>query len=183
LQHKEKSSKKKEEYHNLTVYFSLVVSSEVDPKEINEQGAHKWVCNGETSILIKELQDIYSEMVVSLFRLSMATRKEVILVEPKKILIKVQNLAQQESSDMTLHNFSMELDVMKSLPDMNLQVQNAKLRGQEVAIFSKLNNRAQMSQQSWHLKGASKYAFRMKELVQYTKESGRVNTNGENTHT
>jgi hypothetical protein len=98
----------------------------------------------------------------------------MILVKLKKILLKVQNLAQQESGDMTLHNFSMELDVMEYLPDMNLQVQNTKLRGQEVAIFSKLNNRAQMVQQSWYLEVALKYAFRMKQLVQYAKESGRI---------
>ncbi len=114
------------------------------PRKI-ERCAHEWTRNRGIHILIKELQDIYSETVVSLFRVSTATRKKVILAEMKKILLKAQKLAQLESGDMMLHDFSMELDVMESLPDMKLGVKNAKLRCQEVAIFNKLNNRAQMA--------------------------------------
>jgi hypothetical protein len=43
---------------------------------------------------IKDLQDINSETMVSLFKVSTLTRKEVILAEQKKILIKTQWLAQ-----------------------------------------------------------------------------------------
>jgi hypothetical protein len=37
-----KSSKKKEEYRNPTVYFSLVVSSAANPKKIIERCLHEW---------------------------------------------------------------------------------------------------------------------------------------------
>jgi hypothetical protein len=51
-----KSSKKKEEYHHPTVYFSLVVSSDVDPKEIIKRCLHEWMCSGGTKMSIKDLQ-------------------------------------------------------------------------------------------------------------------------------
>ncbi len=80
---------------------------------------------------IKDLQDVNSETMVSLFKVSMSTREDVILVELKKILTKAQMLAKEESGDITKHDFSIEPDVAigKTLPALNLRVHNAKLRG------------------------------------------------------
>jgi hypothetical protein len=54
----------------------------------------------------------------------------------------------------------------ESLPEMNLCIQNAKLKGQEVATFAKLNHHAHLACKSWHLEVASKYATKMKGFVQ-----------------
>ncbi len=77
---------------------------------------------------IKDLQDINSETMVSLFKVSTSTRKEVILAELKKIHIKTQLLVQNKSGDMMKYDFSMEPDmaVGETLPALNLRVQNAK---------------------------------------------------------
>ncbi len=161
---KEKTSpKKKEEYRNPTVFFSLVVSSAVDPKEIIERCLHEWTCSRGTKMNIKDLQDINSESMVNLFKVSTLTRKEVILAEPRKILFKAQWLAQDKSGDMMKYDFTMEPDVaigetLPALPALNLRVQNFKLRGQEVSIFNKLSKRAQMACKSWHLKVACRHA-------------------------
>jgi hypothetical protein len=57
---------------------------------------------------------------------------------------------------------------------MNLHVQNAKLKGQEVAAFTKLSHCAQFVRKSWHLEVASKYAAMMKGLIYCAKEYGCV---------
>jgi hypothetical protein len=94
---------------------------------------------------VKELQDICTETVVSMFRVSTATPKEVILGTLKMILSKAQALAQDKTQDTSRFNFSIYLEVSKNetLPAINLRIKNAYLCGQVVSLFNKLGNRAQ----------------------------------------
>jgi hypothetical protein len=71
-----------------------------------------------------------SETIVSIFKVSTASNKDAILVELKKILT---------NASKTL-DFSLKLEVLigKTLPLMNLCIQNAQLKGQDIAIFNKL---------------------------------------------
>ncbi len=123
---------------------------------------------------LKELQDICTETVVSIFSISMATPKDAIIGELKMILTKAQALAHDE--DITKSDFSMDPDIPyeEMLPAINLGVQNAKLRGQDLSLFNKLSNRTWYACKSWHIEVASKFAHRMKDLVQYTKDLGLV---------
>jgi hypothetical protein len=148
--------KKKEEVRHPTVYFSIIVSSSVDPKKIINRCAHEWTRNGETRMNIKELQDICTETVVSMFRISTATPKECILGELKMILTKAQSLAQEE--DPTKFDLSIypEEGENETLPAFNLQIQNVKLQGQDVSLFNKLRKRAHYARKSWHVKVAKK---------------------------
>jgi hypothetical protein len=68
-----RSAKKKEEVCHPTVYFSIIVSLSVDPKKILSRCTHEWTRNGGTRMNIQELQDISTETVVSMFRVSTAT--------------------------------------------------------------------------------------------------------------
>ncbi len=61
-----------------------------------------------------------------------------------------------------------------SLPEMNLWVQNALLRGQEVTAFNKLSHWAQQGHKSWHLEVNSQHAAKMKGLILCAKEYGCV---------
>ena len=171
-----RKSNKKEEYKDPTVYFSMVVSSEVEPVEIIERVTHEWARLNGTRLQVKDLQFVDSETVVSIFKISTATNKDVIREELKRILLNAQSKAQSEYMDPEKFNFSMDMDVAigESLPVFDLKIQNAKLKGQDVAIFNKLSNRAQFARKSVHVEVASKYADGMKELVQYAKESGCV---------
>jgi hypothetical protein len=62
-----------------------------------------------TRMNVKELQHICTDMAVSLFRISTATAKEVILRELKMILTKAQTLPQDK--DLTKFDFSFYPDV------------------------------------------------------------------------
>ena len=92
----------------------------------------------------------------------------------------MQEKAREANLDPEDYDISMDVDVDveygKTLPDMNLRVQIAKLKGQEVSTFSRLSNKAQYAQKSWHwhLEVASKYADKMKRLIQMAKEYGCV---------
>ncbi len=103
-----------------------------------------------------------------MFRVSIATPKDVILGELKMILSKAQALAQDKTQDTSRFNFSIYLEVSKNetLPAINLRIQNAKLHGQDVSLFNKLGNRAQYACKSWHVEVASKFGQEMEELVQ-----------------
>jgi hypothetical protein len=87
-----------------------------------------------------------------------------------------QEKARDDNMDLEDYDFSMDIDVDigTTLPTMNLRVQIAKLKGQEVSTFNKLSNRAQYARKSWHLEVASKYAPKMKCLIQMAKEYGCV---------
>ncbi len=50
---RKKSSKKKEDFWHPTVYFSIIISSLVDPKKIIERWSHEWTQNGGTRMNIK----------------------------------------------------------------------------------------------------------------------------------
>ncbi len=65
-----RKSKKKEEYKDPTVYFSMVVSSEVEPVEIIERVTHEWAGLNGTRLQVKDLQFVDSEMFVSIFKVS-----------------------------------------------------------------------------------------------------------------
>jgi hypothetical protein len=167
---------KKEEYKDPIVYFSMVVSSEVEPRVIIDRVTHEWARLNGTCLQVKDLQFVDSKTVVSIFKVSTATNKEVIHAEFKRILLNVQEKAQIEFMDQNKFNFSIDADVEigKSLPEFILKIQNAKLKGQGVLTFNKLSNRVQFMRKSWHVEVASKYANGMKELVQYAKESNCV---------
>ncbi len=169
-----KFSKKRVEIRHPTVYFSLIISFSVDRKKIIKRCSHKWTCNGGTRMNVMELQEIRTETVVSMFKVSTATPKDTIIGELKMILMKAQDLAHDE--DVTKFVISMDPDVPyeEKLPAINLIIQNAKLPGQDVSLFNKLSNRAQYACKSWHVKVASKFAHRMKDLAQYAKDLGLV---------
>jgi hypothetical protein len=136
---------KKEEFKDPTVYFSIVVSSEVDPKEIIERMTHKWARLNGSRLVVKDLQFIDSETVVSIYKVSKSNPKDVLMRELEKLLHMTQEKVEEDGLERGLYNFLMDLDVPigKTLPDMNLDVQIAKLRGQDVSTFNKLSNRAQ----------------------------------------
>jgi hypothetical protein len=90
---------------------------------------------------------------VTFFKVSTAIPKMVILVERKKILLTAQRRAEEDLLYITTYDFTLDDRIKegKLLPRMNLCVQNAKLKGQEVLAFVKLSHHAQFTQRSWHL--------------------------------
>ncbi len=170
---KDKSGrKKKETFKDPTVWFSMVVLTSVPPGDIIERITHEWAHIGGVRIAIKDLQNLDSETVVSIFKVSMATDKRVILAELKRIISNAQAKAEAKGIGFDKYDFSMEMDVMigETLPKMNLRLQSAKLRGQDLAIFNRLSGRAQYARKSWYLEVTSQHAKKMKALVQYVKE-------------
>jgi hypothetical protein len=85
---------KKEEYKDPIVYFSRVLSSKVEPKEIIDRVTHEWARLNGSHLQVKGLQFVDSKTVVSIFKVSTATNKEVIHAELKRILLNVQAKAQ-----------------------------------------------------------------------------------------
>jgi hypothetical protein len=112
--------------------------------------------------------------VVTFYKVSKLTPKGVILAELKKILLMAQERAREDKLDEDLYNFTMDINVKigESLPTMTLWVVQAKLKGEYVTTFNKLSNPAQYARKTWHLEVASKYAKKMKALVQMAKEYG-----------
>jgi hypothetical protein len=88
-----RKSKNKEEYRDPIVYFSMVVSSEVDPREIIDRVTHEWARLNGTRLEVKDLQFVDSKTVVSSFKVSIPTNKEVIHAEFKRILLNTQEKA------------------------------------------------------------------------------------------
>jgi hypothetical protein len=85
-------------------------------------------------------------------------------------------MARDDYMDEENSDFTMELDVAigETLSPMNLQIQNPKLKGQDVSTFNRLSHRAQYARKSWNLEVATKHAAKMKRLVQMAKEYGIV---------
>jgi hypothetical protein len=102
-------SKKIEFCNNPPVYFPMIISSKVKPQEIIECTTHEWVCLSGTSLQIKDLQFIESKTVVTSFKVSTATPKDVILDKLSKILIAAQSLAEEDNMDSKDYNFLMDV--------------------------------------------------------------------------
>ncbi len=164
-----RKSNKKEEFKDPAVYFSMIVSSEVAPKDLIERTTHEWARLNGVRLQVKELQFVESETVVTFYKVSKLTPKDVLLAELKKILLMAQ---WEDKLEEDLYDFLMDMDVAigETLPEMILHVVQAKLRREYVSTFNKLNNQAQFARKTWHLKVASKYATKMKDLVQMAKE-------------
>jgi hypothetical protein len=171
------NNEKEQEYKDPTMYFNLVISSDVDPLEIITCATYEWTRINGQRLQIKELQDVASKTVVSFFKLSMETAKGVIIAELEKILNEARETAAKDDDDLRYKfNWSMDLDTPmgRNLPIFTLQNQVAKLWGKDVSIFNKLSYRAQNARKSYHLEFASKHAAKIKELVQYAKDAGIV---------
>ena len=170
---------KKEEFQNPTVYFSMFVSSETPPKDIIERTTHEWARMNGVRLQIKELQFVDTETVVSIYKVSKLTPKDVILEELKKILLMAQEKARKDDLELELYDFLLDLDVEDTsvLPAMTLRIQAAKLRGEEVATFNRLINRAQYARKTWHLEVPSAHAAKMKSLVEIAKAYKCVDAN------
>ncbi len=115
-------------------------------------------------------------MVVTFFKVSTAPPKHVILTKLKRILLEAQKRVQDDLLNITTYDFTSDEVILgdASLPEMNLCVQNALLRGQEVTAFNKLSHQAQQACKSWHLEVYSQHAAKMKGLIQCAKEYGCV---------
>jgi hypothetical protein len=166
-----RKTNRKEEYQDPTVYFSMFVSSDVPPREIIDRTTHEWARMNGVRLQIKELQFVDSETVVSIYKVSKLTPKDVILEELKKILLMAQEKARADNLDLERYDFLLDLDVEdhSTLPAMTLRIQAAKLRGEDVSTFNKLNNRAQFARKTWHLEVPSAHAAKMKSLVEIAK--------------
>jgi hypothetical protein len=168
---KSRKSNKKDEFQDPTVYFSMIVSSDVNPKEIIDRTTHEWSRMNGVRLQIKELQSVDSETVVSFYKVSKLTPKEVLLAELRKILLAAQEKAKEDALDPDVYDFILDLDVeeIDSLPEMTLKIQTAKLRGEDLSTFNRLSNRAQFARKTWHLEVPSKFATKMKGLVELAK--------------
>jgi hypothetical protein len=169
-----RKANKKEEFKDPTVYFSMIVSSEVPPKDIIDRTTHEWARLNGVQLQVNELQFVDSETVVTFYKVSKLTPKVVLLAELRKILTMAQERAREDALEEELYDFAMDIDVPigESLPAMTLRVVQAKLKGELVSTFNKLSNRAQYARKMWHLEVASKYAEKMKGLVQVAKDYG-----------
>ena len=128
---------------------------------------------------IKELQFVNSETVISIYKVSKLTPKEVILEELKRILIMAQENACKDHLDLNLYDFTLDLNVEdpSSLPPMTMRIQTAKLRGEYyVSFFNRLSNHAQYARKTWHLEVPSMYATKMKSPVEIAKAYKCVET-------
>jgi hypothetical protein len=172
----------KEEFRDPVVYFSMVISTQVEPSELIDRLTHEWSRTNGTRLQVKDLQSISSETVVTFFKMSTATPKKVILAELIKILLETQKRIKEEAMksdefyDITTYDFSLDdgVEFGETLPPMNLRVQNALLRGQEVTVFNRLSHIAQLARKSWHLEVDSRHAKKMKALIQCAKTYGCV---------
>jgi hypothetical protein len=70
-----RKANKKEEFKDPTVYFSMVISSEVNPTEIIERTTHEWSCLNRARLQIKDLQFMESETVVSIYKFRRIPRR------------------------------------------------------------------------------------------------------------
>jgi hypothetical protein len=169
--HKSRKSNK-QEIHDPTVYFSMVVSTEVMPQEIIDRISHEWAHLNGSHLQVKDLQSISRETVASFFKVSTATPKHVILAKLKRILLEAQKRAQDDLLNITTYDFTLDKGISDgaSLPEMNLHVQKALLRGQENTAFNKLSHWAQQVHKSWHLEVDSQHAAKIKGLIQCAME-------------
>ncbi len=105
-----------------TVYFSMVISLEVESKRIIETTTHEWAQMNGVHRQIKDLQLIESETIVSIYKVSKNNPKDVLLTELEKILIIAQERARYNNMNEEDYDFLMDInvDIIKTLPTMNL---------------------------------------------------------------
>jgi hypothetical protein len=129
-----------------TIYFSMVISTQVKPQGVT----HKWAHLNGIRLQVKDLQCIESKTVMTFFKVSTMTPKEVLLAELRR---EAQKRASEDLLDTTSVDFTLDdsIELGKSLPPMNLRVQVAMLKGLSVLAFNKLSHHTQHARRSWHL--------------------------------
>ncbi len=70
-----RKANKKEEFRDPTVYFTMIVSSEIPPTDIIERTTHKWARLNGVRLQVKELQFVESKTVVTFYKVSKLTPK------------------------------------------------------------------------------------------------------------
>jgi hypothetical protein len=131
-------SNKEEEFKDPAVYFSMIISSEVAPKENIERTTHEWARMNGMRLQVKELQFVESETMVTFYKVSKLTPNDILLAELKKILHMAQARAREDKLEEDLYDFSMNMNVAigETIPDMTLRVVQAKLKGEYISTFN-----------------------------------------------
>jgi hypothetical protein len=133
---------KKDEFCGPVVWFSMVNFLRSSTARDHWPSAHEWACLNGTGLQIKDLQSIESATVVTFFKVSMLTPKEVILAEFTKILLEAQRRASNDLLDTSIYDFFMDggIELGQSLLLMNLCVQVAMLKGlRSMSIISSVS--------------------------------------------
>jgi hypothetical protein len=99
---------KKDEYRDPTIYFSMVIYTEVNPQELIDRITHKWAWLNRTRLHIKDLQSIESETVVTFFKVFKMTPKAVTLAELWKILLEAQRRGLDNLLDTSTYDFTLD---------------------------------------------------------------------------
>ncbi len=110
----------KEDFRDPTVYFSMVVSTEVRPQEIIDRVSHDWAHLNGSHLQVKDLQSARSETVVTFFKVSTATPKHVILAKLMRILLEAQKKVQDDLLNITTYDFMFDKGILDgaSLPEI-----------------------------------------------------------------
>jgi hypothetical protein len=167
------SNKNKEEFRDSIVYFTMAIATDTDPEELILCVVHEWHRMGGVRLQIKELQTFESETILSLFNIFTATNKKILLAELHEILTVAQNQVQEH--DTTKFCWDLEDTAPnRSLPPLELCLQNPKLPGQDTSHFNKLSWRVQANWKVYHMECDSQFANDIQRLMHYAKEMSLV---------
>ncbi len=167
------SNKKKEEFNDPIVYFSLAAAMDENPEELISRIQLEWSKKGGIKLEVKGLQSLESETILMLFNVYTLTPQKILLDELKMILTEAQTMAQLIDRD----EFRWDRDNLpehSSIPDIDFRSLIPRLPGQDVSHLGKLSWQVQNNKKVLHVECDKHFSSDMKRLTQFTKEYGLV---------
>ncbi len=163
------TNKGKEEVKNLVVYFTMAITTDLEPHEVIARISHKWNRLGGTRLQVKELQTFESDTIAALFNILTVNSKDTLKSELHKILVDTQERVQSVDSMDFMWPFDMLLGD-DPIPPFELRLQVPKLPGQDVSHFNKLPWLAQQNHKVYHVECDKRARSDLRRLIQYAKE-------------
>ncbi len=163
------ANKGKEEVKNPVVYFTMAITTDLEPHEVIARISHEWNRLGGTRLQVKELQTFESDMIAALFNILTVNRKDTLKSELHKILVDAQEWVQSVDSMDFMWLFDMLLGD-DPIPPFELRLQVPKLPGQDVSHFNKLPWLAQQNSKVYHVECDKRASSDLRRLIQYAKE-------------
>jgi hypothetical protein len=140
----------KGELCNPVIYFSMEIATDEEPKDLLARVCHEWCRWGGNMLKVKELQSFKSKTNLCLFNVFTSTPKKNVLHEFCKILMAVQEMAQEMDPSEFFWD-PLDLPSNSSIPALELRLINPKLPSQDKSQYNKLSWRAQANRKAYHL--------------------------------
>ena len=157
-----------DEFKDPKVEFTIVIGTDMDPKDFVHKLGLEFGRNGGKSMQIKSLQAYATETLIVLHRFHTGIPWDLIIFEAKEILMKAREIGMAAEAEDNMG----KVNTWAKAPEVTVRINVAKVPGQDTSMYEGLSSQISYARKSLHLEVDSKEMPYAKQLWKIAKDKG-----------